>query len=70
MFRQLETIIVTGGAGFIGSNFVAIASDRYKIVVLDSCTYASNTDSLKGSKHIFELADIRNYDHVKRIFNK
>ncbi len=66
----METMIVTGGAGFIGSNFVTIASDNYEIVVLDSCTYASNTDSLKGSKHIFELADIRNYEHVKRIFNK
>ena len=41
-------ILLTGGAGFIGSNFVrrALGSGRYRVLVLDALTYAGNLDSL------------------------
>ncbi len=45
----MKTILVTGGAGFIGSNFVHFlldSSSGYKIVNLDALTYAGNPDNL------------------------
>lgn len=45
------TIIVTGGAGFIGSNFVHYVVDNFPqthVTVLDALTYAGNLDNLKG----------------------
>jgi dTDP-glucose 4,6-dehydratase len=46
----VSTLLVTGGAGFIGSNFVRLALARtdYSITVLDSLTYAGNEASLAG----------------------
>lgn len=46
-----KTILVTGGAGFIGSNFVEIALQKsYKIIVLDAFTYAGHEASLAFAK--------------------
>lgn len=46
----MSTILVTGGAGFIGSNFVHYLIDNttYDVIVLDKLTYAGNTASLAG----------------------
>ena len=46
----MKRILVTGGAGFIGANFVRymIAHSEVSIVVVDALTYAGNPDSLKG----------------------
>ncbi|HNE92289.1 MAG TPA: dTDP-glucose 4,6-dehydratase, partial [Agitococcus sp.] len=58
------TILVTGGAGFIGANFVLdwLAQHDEPIVNLDKLTYAGNLDSLKSLKndarHIFVQGDI------------
>ena len=44
-----KTILVTGGAGFMGSNFVRYILEKYpeyKVVVLDALTYAGNTENL------------------------
>lgn len=62
-------MIVTGGAGFIGGNFVLEAVKHYDVIVLDSLTYASNYDYIKYTGSRFELADIRNLSHVKKIFS-
>lgn len=58
--------VITGGAGFIGSNFVhwALETDRYdEVVTVDALTYAGTTDNLDGvlddDRHRFVEADIR-----------
>ncbi len=51
-------MLVTGGAGFIGSNFVRLATQRYpelRIIVLDALTYAGNADNLAGLDSNVEL---------------
>ena len=55
-------IIVTGGAGFIGSNFIFHMLDKYKdyrIICLDKLTYAGNLANLK------DIEDKPNYKFVK-----
>lgn len=64
------TILVTGGAGFIGSNFVLdwLAGSDESVVNLDKLTYAGNLEnlaSLRGdARHIFVKADIGDYQVV------
>ena len=46
----MQNIMITGGAGFIGSNFIRYMMNKYKdykIIVLDALTYAGNKDNLK-----------------------
>ncbi len=50
----MKAILVTGGAGFIGSNFIPYFLEQhpqYKIVNLDALTYAGNPDNLKEIEH-------------------
>jgi len=50
----MKTILVTGGAGFIGSNFVRYMLQKYKdyhIIVLDALTYAGNRENLADLEH-------------------
>ena len=42
----MESLLVPGGAGFIGSNFARMASERYRVVVVDKLTYAGNRANL------------------------
>ena len=49
MSSKQKTILVTGGAGFMGSNFVRYLKRKYRncrVVVLDALTYAGNTENL------------------------
>ena len=51
-------MLVTGGAGFIGSNFVHMVAQRYpdtRVIVLDALTYAGNADNLKSAGNQVEL---------------
>ncbi|MEM7808352.1 MAG: dTDP-glucose 4,6-dehydratase [Planctomycetota bacterium] len=69
-------LLVTGAAGFIGSNFVRMAVERGvgPIVALDSLTYAGNlenlADLLEGDKIAFEKADIRDVDALTAVFEE
>ena len=68
-------IIVTGGAGFIGSNFVFYMLDRHpedRIICVDSLTYAGNLSTLKSvmdnPQFRFVKLDIRDREGVDRLF--
>ena len=70
-------IIVTGGAGFIGSNFLNLFVPRYSeynFINFDKLTYAANLINLKSienlSNYAFEQGDIANYSRVTKIFDK
>ncbi|HSC11488.1 MAG TPA: GDP-mannose 4,6-dehydratase, partial [Rhodanobacteraceae bacterium] len=60
----MKTILVTGGAGFIGGNFVLglMAQGGFRIVNLDKLTYAGNIDTLAALRtnpdHVFVRGDI------------
>lgn len=68
-------ILVTGGAGFIGSALIRMLLNKkcYEVVNLDSLTYAGNLESLCGvdktHKYFFEHADICDADRLKVIFD-
>lgn len=72
----MKTILVTGGAGFIGSNFVHIALQRQDvhIINLDKLTYAGNLDSLrdieKAEHYTFVNGDICDQTVVEELFFK
>jgi dTDP-glucose 4,6-dehydratase len=62
MSFQPKSLLITGGAGFIGANFVHYwekAHPESQIVVLDSLTYAGNPKSLEGSRADLVVGDIR-----------
>ena len=60
-------ILVTGGAGFIGSHFVRhLAGQGEEVVVLDKLTYAGNPANLEGVEHEFHQGDIADPDAVAR----
>ncbi len=72
----METIVVTGGAGFIGSNFVrhALARTDARVVVLDKLTYAGNLESLADvaphPRYAFVEADIADREAVRAAFRE
>jgi dTDP-glucose 4,6-dehydratase len=70
-----RTILVTGGAGFIGSNFIHYLFKEhsdYTVINLDKLTYAGNLENLKGvddkSNYHFEKGDIANRELVEYVF--
>ncbi len=72
----METILVTGGAGFIGSNFVKFMLKKHpdlKIINVDKLTYAGTLENLNdvedNKKHKFIKADIRNREKMEEIFS-
>ena len=57
----MRTLLVTGGAGFIGANFVHMTRDRYpgdRVIVVDKLTYAGNRANLDGADVEFIEGDI------------
>ncbi|MGD2171684.1 MAG: dTDP-glucose 4,6-dehydratase [Gammaproteobacteria bacterium] len=70
----MKTIIVTGGAGFIGSSVIRylIKNGSYRVVNFDKLTYAGNLESLESvsenSNYHFERGDICDHRTVKNAF--
>ena len=72
-----KTILITGGAGFIGSHVVRLFANKYpdyKIVNLDVLTYAGNLENLRDienkENYIFEKGDIVDEGYIKELFAK
>jgi dTDP-glucose 4,6-dehydratase len=73
----MKTLLVTGGAGFIGGNFVLRSLEQdpdLRIVNLDLLTYAGNLDTLESlrgdERHVFVQGDIADRDLVARLLDE
>lgn len=74
--NQTKSLLITGGAGFIGSNFIHYWLEKYpndKIFNLDALTYAGNLDNLKAVEshpnYVFIEGDIRDKKLVNKIMD-
>lgn len=72
-----KNIVITGGAGFIGSHLVRLMVKRYpeyRIINLDALTYAGNLDNLSDvaefPNYIFVREDICNYERIQAFFRE
>ncbi len=70
-----KTYLVTGGAGFIGSNFIHYLLEKHDdilVVNVDKLTYAGNLENLKSviadKRHVFVQADICDGDAMQKLF--
>ena len=76
MRDHMDRILVTGGAGFIGSNFIRHLLDTTgcKVVNLDKLTYAGNLNNIRDlrheKRHRFVRGDIRNHKLVSSLVRK
>ena len=74
MVEKNRGMLVTGGAGFIGSNFVRFALERtgQRVVVLDKLTYAGSLENLEevrgDPRFCFERGDIADRARVREVF--
>ena len=74
--RNKKTILITGGAGFIGSALIRhiIKNTKHNVVNVDKLTYSGNLQSLESievsKNYIFEQVDICNENELLRIFRK
>ncbi len=74
----MKTVLLTGGAGFIGSNFVRYLFENYpdyRIIVLDALTYASNINNIPESvkndaRFNFWYGNVRNGELVNELVSK
>ena len=72
---KIETILITGGAGFIGSNFISYimgVHPDYRVVCVDKLTYAGSMDNLNAvadrENFQFYKADICDRENIFKIF--
>ena len=73
----MNTVLITGGAGFIGSHVVRLFVNKYpntRFINLDKLTYAGNLENLKDvegeENYIFEKGDIVDAPFVNQLFHK
>ena len=69
----MNTVLVTGGAGFIGCNFVRLLLEKEpntQVIVFDALTYAGSLENLKdiAKDIIFIKGNINNRQDLKRVF--
>jgi dTDP-glucose 4,6-dehydratase len=74
--REFKTLLVTGGAGFIGSNFIHYIIKKYpeyRIINLDKLTYAGNLENLKdienNENYRFVRGDICDRQVIEELFS-
>ena len=75
MKKDKEYLLITGGAGFIGSNYINMFSseENQHVVNLDKLTYAGNLDNIKvpeSSNYTFVQGDITDKELIKNLFEK
>ena len=77
MEGYVRNIMVTGGAGFIGSHLVRLLVRKYphyRIINVDALTYAGNLANLKdlegAANHMFVKADICDFEMMCRLFSE
>ena len=73
----MHNLLITGGAGFIGSNFVRYWIENYpddKVIILDALTYAGNLENLElvasHANYRFVKGDIRDFTLVTRLMDE
>lgn len=73
----MKNLLVTGGAGFIGSHFIKLILKKHKDIIvinLDALTYAGNLDNLRlvynNPNYVFIKGDIRDRKLVNKIFRE
>lgn len=65
----MKKLLVTGGAGFIGSEFVRICSQLdYQLVVIDKLSYAGDQKRIQNVEHTFYKIDLCDKEAVDKIF--
>ena len=78
---EMKNILITGGSGFIGSNFINylfnLKDFNGKIINIDKLTYAGNPENLNeiqnkylNKRYFFEKTDITNYTNLEAVFYK
>lgn len=65
----MKNVIVTGGAGFIGSHLVKEIRNKtdWNIIVIDKLTYAGNLNNLEGTNVDFRCIDIANSEEINKL---
>ncbi|MEK7703210.1 MAG: dTDP-glucose 4,6-dehydratase [Nitrospirota bacterium] len=72
----MATLIVTGGAGFIGSNFIlqSLRETQYRIINIDNLTYAANPANLKdvanNPRYVFVHGDITDSAFIRKMLSE
>jgi len=77
MQDHMKTLLITGGAGFIGSHMVRFMVNKYpeyRIINLDKLTYAGNLENLRDvegkENYLFVKTDINDADAVQKVFDE